>query len=181
MIVTCRVCGKRKKQVRPQANLCQECYNASMRDYYRANKEKMQASNRERGRRKRQDPGFVASERKRGREYWADQRHKAMMAYGGYKCACCGETEPKFLSLDHIENDGASHRRELGYDGNGKGASSATLSWMRKNNYPSGIQVLCMNCNFGKARNGGICPHQEGVTTVPKGSAAKRPGARAVS
>ena len=23
------------------------------------------------------------------------------MAYGGYKCTCCGETEPKFLSIDH--------------------------------------------------------------------------------
>lgn len=66
-----------------------------------------------------------------------------------------------FLSLDHVNNDGANHRRSLGYiNGNGKGASSKIWKWLRDNSYPSGFQVLCMNCNHGKARNGGICPHE---------------------
>jgi hypothetical protein len=30
---------------------------------------------------------------------------------------------------------------------------------LRKNNFPPGYQVLCMNCNFGK-RYSMICPHQ---------------------
>jgi hypothetical protein len=85
------------------------------------------------------------------------------MAYGGYKCACCGETEPKFLTIDHIFNNGAEHRRELGgVDGNGKGYSNRVLVWAKQHGYPAGFQVLCMNCNFGKSVNGGICPHKAG-------------------
>ena len=81
------------------------------------------------------------------------------MAYGGYKCACCGEMEPKFLTLDHVFNNGAEHRRSLGYTkGNGRGGNLVT--WLKKHRYPAGFQVLCMNCNFGKHTNKGICPHK---------------------
>ena len=41
-------------------------------------------------------------------------RHKlradAIEAYGS-KCSCCGESESRFLTFDHINNDGAEHRR----------------------------------------------------------------------
>jgi hypothetical protein len=30
-------------------------------------------------------------------------RDEAFNAYGGYVCACCGETEPMFLTIDHVE------------------------------------------------------------------------------
>lgn len=96
-------------------------------------------------------------------------RHQAIEAYGGYKCACCGQTEPLFLTIDHIENDGAKHRASLG---DWRGAKM--FRWLRDNGYPKGFQVLCMNCNHGKMRNNGVCPHQEGVTTIPKGSSPKR-------
>lgn len=29
-----------------------------------------------------------------------------------------------------------------------------------KRPHPEGFQTLCYNCNIGKHRNGGICPHQ---------------------
>jgi hypothetical protein len=29
-----------------------------------------------------------------------------------------------------------------------------------KNGFPKGFQTLCMNCNWGKYRNGGQCPHK---------------------
>ncbi len=80
-------------------------------------------------------------------------------AYGGYRCACCGETISQFLSLDHIDNDGAEHRRRID--------RRKIYKWLRDNGFPPGYQILCMNCNFGKARNGGICPHEEGSTTIP--------------
>lgn len=85
-------------------------------------------------------------------------REQVFNAYGGYKCACCGETEPKFLTIDHIANDGAEMRR------NGVHSRGGTpfYQWLRKNKFPDGFQVLCMNCNFGKHRNGGVCPHQSG-------------------
>lgn len=74
--------------------------------------------------------------------------------YGGYVCACCGETNPIFLQLDHIDNNGKKDREEFG--GGGK-----FFSHLRNNNYPPEfkLQVLCANCNYGKSRNGGVCPH----------------------
>ena len=30
--------------------------------------------------------------------------------------------------------------------------------WLKDNGYPSGFQVLCMNCNHAKYRNGGVLP-----------------------
>jgi hypothetical protein len=78
----------------------------------------------------------------------------AFEAYGGYICRCCGETHKLFLDLDHINNDGAKHRRD-----NNLTAGNQLYIWLRTNNYPPGFQVLCSNCNRGKFRNGGVCPH----------------------
>ncbi len=161
MIVNCRKCGEQREQAKGQGNLCLDCNRQYQRDYRAKNRIQLAAYWREKNLRDREKPEWVENERARGRRYWAEQRHEAIMAYGGYRCACCGETEPMFLSIDHIFNDGAEHRRSLGYDdGNGKGGSSATISWLKRNNYPAGFQVLCMNCNMGKHRNGGTCPHK---------------------
>jgi hypothetical protein len=101
----------------------------------------------------------------------------AYAAYGGYRCNCCGETIEAFLSIDHVNNDGAEHRKTMN--------RRKIYKWLKENNYPEGFQILCMNCNFGKARNGGICPHEtlrsEGSSTIPKGSTAKWPEARGSS
>ena len=82
-------------------------------------------------------------------------RHEAIRRYGGYKCACCGETEPAFLTLDHMDNGGAQHRRRL------KQMKRSLFVWLRDNGYPPGFRVLCINCNQGRHRNGGVCPHEQ--------------------
>lgn len=74
-------------------------------------------------------------------------------AYGGATCRCCGESMIDFLTIDHIANDGAQHRREIGIGG------TTLYSWLRSNKYPSGFQVLCSNCNQSKAVHG-ICRHE---------------------
>lgn len=81
------------------------------------------------------------------------QRTAALRAYGGPEpaCVCCGEREPVFLALDHINGGGNRQHRELGGGG--------FYAWLRKNNYPVGFRVLCHNCNLGRELNGGICPH----------------------
>ncbi len=33
--------------------------------------------------------------------------------------------------------------------------------WLKANNFPPGFQTLCHNCNIGKHRNKGICPHKQ--------------------
>ena len=74
----------------------------------------------------------------------------------GHHCVCCGETQPKFLAIDHIHGGGNKHIREIGL-GN-------FYKWLIKNNYPKGFQVLCHNCNFAKGHYGS-CPHSTGVKT----------------
>lgn len=75
--------------------------------------------------------------------------------YGG-KCTCCGESQMQFLSLDHVNNDGAQHRRSLGTMVSG---GVSFYYWVRKNGYPSYLQILCFNCNHAKALFG-QCPHK---------------------
>lgn len=74
-------------------------------------------------------------------------------AYGD-KCACCGETRRAFLTIDHVNNDGAEHRRQV--------RSADIYTWLRKRGFPQeNFVMLCLNCNMGKHRNKGICPHAE--------------------
>lgn len=85
-------------------------------------------------------------------------------AYGNV-CACCGETSPLFLTLDHVNNDGAQHRRSL--TGKNYGARiDAILRWARDNNFPNTLRLLCFNCNCGRHRNKGVCPHQLSMETT---------------
>jgi hypothetical protein len=85
----------------------------------------------------------------------ASLRAKAYAGYGGFVCACCGETEPAFLSIDHIENNGSIVRKVTG-----QGTGGSLYRWLIKNNFPPGYQVLCMNCQWGK-RCCGVCPHKK--------------------
>lgn len=78
-------------------------------------------------------------------------RNEVLNAYGN-ACACCGETEPCFLAVDHIFNDGAKHRQNIGRN---------LYRWLRNNNFPKDrFQLLCHNCNAAKSLYG-ICPHQK--------------------
>src|SRR6266487_243530 len=43
-------------------------------------------------------------------------REEVLQAYG-HACVCCGETRGEFLAIDHVNNDGAVHRREIGGSG----------------------------------------------------------------
>ena len=81
----------------------------------------------------------------------------ALSKYGGNppKCACCEEAEIGFLTIDHINGiSNREHRKEIGNGG------SNLYSWLKKNNFPNGFQVLCYNCNCAKGHYG-QCPHKE--------------------
>lgn len=82
----------------------------------------------------------------------------ALGAYGG-SCVCCGESDHRFLSIDHVDQDGAEHRRDIKSVG-----GYSTYYWLKNHDYPDGFQVMCFNCNHGRFINGGVCPHQEGAT-----------------
>lgn len=93
------------------------------------------------------------------REWRQKLKREVFEAYGGAICICCGEREFSFLSVDHIENNGADHRRELNPKYGTGGARF--YGWLKRSRFPKGFQVLCMNCQWGKKLNAGICPHKE--------------------
>ena len=139
-----------------------ERFNQRMRDWREANRDKDREHKRENRNRKLMNgtPEEVAAIRKaesdKTKRLQAVCRDQVFEAYGGYKCNCCGENKPMFLSIDHVDNDGAIERKSGKYCGSGTGF----YQWLRKNKFPLGYQVLCMNCNTGKHKNGGVCPHQ---------------------
>ena len=142
-----------------------ERYNQRMRDWRKANPDRARQMALEHRNRKlaQDDPAAVAAFRAKEAEVTrrtqARVKSEVYEAYGGYKCRCYGETEPLFLSIDHVHNDGAAMRKAKLYSGSGTGF----YQWLRKNKFPDGFQVLCMNCQVGKHKNGGVCPHQQKV------------------
>lgn len=87
----------------------------------------------------------------------AGYRQQILDAYG-HICACCGEAEEEFLQIDHINNKGYEHRKNLNM--------RYIYYWLIKNNFPKdNFQVLCANCNWGKRRLG-YCPHQREVLSA---------------
>ena len=105
----------------------------------------------------KQKPLMAAEQRAVYRRKWnAKLRSDVLQAYGNV-CACCGETEYKFLSIDHVDGNGANHRRQVGV-----GSGFHFYLWLRRNGFPKGFQVLCHNCNQAKGSYG-CCPHEEGL------------------
>jgi len=89
--------------------------------------------------------------RAEGKRFRERTRAAVLHAYGGV-CVCCGETEVKFLGIDHIEGGGTTHRKELG--GVGK-----LYAWLLKQGCPDGYRLLCHNCNLARGFYG-ACPHE---------------------
>ena len=185
---------------------CFECESSRKKDYKARNKEYLRAKDREwqkanparvkaaQDRWKAKNPTLAkerASEwyrenkkmvRQRERERYHDLKNTVYEAYGAF-CNCCGEDEPFFLSIDHVNNDGNVRRKQLKYGVGRNGGGIGLYKQIIKENFPPTYQILCMMCNWGKARNTihpGICPHKhrEGSTIRAKARRVKRPEAR---
>lgn len=101
------------------------------------------------------------------KQYIALLKRETISYYGG-KCACCGESNIQFLTIDHINGGGTKHNKEIG------GGGTRLYRWLRDNKYPDGFQVLCFNCNSGRAINNQICPHHGDHRTLPKSTQSRR-------
>ena len=70
-----------------------------------------------------------------------------LQVYSNGKMCCnyCGYREnTDALSIDHINNDGWSHRKIIKKSGN------SFYYWLIANNFPTNFQVLCFNCQMIK-------------------------------
>ncbi len=65
-------------------------------------------------------------------------------AYGG-KCSHCGETNHEFMTLDHVNDDGKSHRDT-------EPTARNSWKWAKSRNFPATLQLMCMSCNMAKTR-----------------------------
>ncbi len=160
----CALCGKDKHA--EGRRICQKCYDRDntpeklaksaekTRGFYLKWKEKgvCRGCGGKHGERITKTLCAVCAERYRkvGKQRARKQRQRVLDYYGRY-CACCGESEEEFLAIDHINNDGKEHRDSI---------NVALYQWLIQHKFPSGFQTLCYNCNMGKFRNGGTCPHK---------------------
>jgi len=96
-------------------------------------------------------------ERQRSRVKSLRLKREVLTAYGNPPvCICCKESNLKFLTIDHVDGGGNQHRKQIQV-----GGGSHVYLWLKRNKFPQGFQVLCFNCNCGRAVNDGVCPHKE--------------------
>jgi hypothetical protein len=111
---------------------------------------------------------------RRCRDKWNDYSRRRypvlraeVLARLGKRCRCCGESNPKFLTVDHIHNDGFRERQTF------SNPRSLYLKIKRTSCLRGRYQILCWNCNAAKAFHG-LCPHL--ATRRARGPALKAPG-----
>lgn len=88
------------------------------------------------------------------RHYRWKLKLEALNAYGGH-CSICGISNPQYLTVDHIDNDGADHREQV--MGSRRAAGWNFYAWLRKEKYPPGYQILCWNHNSSKDTHPELC------------------------
>ena len=146
----CSECGSTETYKRAKG-VCQKCYHRQyiakrtvIDPQYRA-RESRQSYERNK------ESRIATMREKRRRLKWEVIEHL------GGKCACCGETALEFLTVDHINGDGAEHRRNL--TGKNRGGSVRVYKDIRNQGYPKDkYRVLCFNCNCSIGC-WGYCPH----------------------
>lgn len=82
-------------------------------------------------------------------------RRDVLIAYGD-RCACCGESNSVFLTIDHVNGTEVARSKMK------KPRATVGISLcreLRRRGYPKGFQILCWNCNWAKEQLG-QCPHQ---------------------
>ncbi len=103
----------------------------------------------------RDDPTYRAATIALAKATYQRVRGTVVAAYGSV-CACCGELEPLFLELDHVHGGGNKDFRR-------KGGPVSFYRQIVARGFPDEYRLLCANCNKGRQRNGGFCPHGHGI------------------
>jgi predicted HNH restriction endonuclease len=118
----------------------------AMADWRAANPERARATGR------RHYEAHKEEQRGKGKRDYAKAKAAVIALYGGI-CRCCGETNPVFLTIDHINSGGKAD--PMAARGNFYG-KLVKLGKPRKD-----LRLMCANCNLAVAY-GRVCPHQTG-------------------
>jgi hypothetical protein len=78
-----------------------------------------------------------------GKKYDLKKKKECLIKYSKGKCCCkyCGIKDLRVLTIDHINNNGASHRKKI---------KDKIYEFLIKRKFPTGYQVLCINCQWIK-------------------------------
>lgn len=93
---------------------------------------------------KKRSEWYVGSDVRKKNRVRRIERKKLILAHYGGKCKECGEDHWAKLAIDHLNNDGNKHRKEI------KKHGSTFYEWLVNNNFPEEFQILCHNCNWLK-------------------------------
>lgn len=164
----CKTCNKQKVKEWYQANkerhsLYGERYVERNREKIRAYQKEYQAKNRERLNAQHRKRHAARTEKVRARDLKRDQQILATLKEQvfqilGRECYCCKKSDVRFLTIDHIQNDGQSDRTKYGFWMN----SRSFLQHVLAEGCPTDrYRVACCNCNMAreKAGSGVVCPH----------------------
>lgn len=175
----CKECGKQEEIAK--GRVCKECIN--LKNRIRSQSEEAKAKRKayehrpeivKRRRSRAEDPEMKKKQLAAQHRYNRTEHGKAMnrirqsrmglqwktecfQAYGGSECIWCGDKYFNGLTIDHINNDGAKHRRKMRKNGRCVDGHGLYL-WLRRRRFPEGYQVLCRTCNWVKHVNAGILP-----------------------
>lgn len=125
-------------------------YRAKSRKWKADNQERHRASSREYSRLHADEISLKRKEKRRA------LKQTVLDAYGN-QCACCDEAAYEFLTIDHVNGDGAVDRKALGI---GEGGRSHILyAHIIAAGFPEDYRILCFNCNSARGFYG-YCPHR---------------------
>jgi len=135
-------------------NQCKTCGTVAAIKWQKDNPERMAAINRrsyENNRETKREYDLAHRAQNTERQRAGRQRKRQLVLdHYGRSCACCGATDQ--LTVDHIDGGGKLHRAEIG----SFKAGHLMNTWLVKNNFPEGFQILCLSCNASK-RDGPAC------------------------
>jgi hypothetical protein len=100
----------------------------------------------------------------KSKRQFAEGRLKVISLYDG-KCACCGLENPKYLELDHKNNDGKKEREKMPGIRGGRFILWVWTQWILTGEKREDLQVLCANCHVAKLRGG--CKPEDHVWIKP--------------
>lgn len=130
------------------------------REWAKRNPGKVQEYNERQRRRMGMTPRTrqTPEERRARRRAWDRRLWGEVIAAYGAKCACCGEAELRFLTIDHINGERPEFPDLKPAKGKKRSSTNALYRWLKRKGWPKGFQCLCWNCNQS-TRWGEKCPH----------------------
>ncbi len=139
----CKGCGKKVGKKRAKG-MCQRCYQIQ---YLATEKSKKAATGYRRKYYLKHKKEICLKTTKRNVEL----RMEMIKRLGG-KCACCGEKNKEFLTLDHIKGGGRKEYKKAT-------GPIAIYRQVKKEGFPKDkYRILCWNCNASLGLYG-YCPH----------------------